>query len=96
MSQEIKIASLFSENARKATKLLENGTLTYKQRSVEGRDVLDIFVTIASSQSEEHSCPKCQSKNVSFAREGYEDGHMEMIEDFLVCLDCNYDERRSN
>ena len=42
--EEIKIASLFSENARIAAKLLENGTLTYKQRSIEGRDVLEIFI----------------------------------------------------
>ena len=42
---DIKIASIFSENADKAILLLKNGgKLSYKIRSVEGRTVLDILV----------------------------------------------------
>ena len=43
---DIKIASIFSKNADNAILLLKNGgQLSYKIRSVEGRTVLDIFIT---------------------------------------------------
>lgn len=40
-----------------------------------------------------NNCPNCNSDNTTFARECYEDDHHEMIEDYLCCLDCEYDER---
>jgi DNA-directed RNA polymerase subunit M/transcription elongation factor TFIIS len=41
----------------------------------------------------DHKCPKCGSRDVSFSRESYEDNKHEMIEDFMFCNNCAYDER---
>jgi hypothetical protein len=43
--EEIKMTSLFGETAKKFIKILESGAeIKYRQRSVEGRTVLDIVV----------------------------------------------------
>jgi len=42
---------------------------------------------------EYHLCPYCSSDNTQFMTECYEDEHHEMIEKYLVCNECDYDER---